>query len=339
MNLNTPSEAAKAAAEPMKVAILGAGGLGKAAAQILAHKNEVRLVAVADAGGWAYAESGLDAEEIARVKVGGSVSEMSGGQQSDDSIGRIIDLKGAVDGVFIALPNLPNSFIPDVTRRFLQSGFQGSFVDALKRTRAMEMMFDLDGSVRDSNCVYLTGCGATPGLLTAAASLAAQSFVEIERVDIWWGVGIPRWDEYKATIREDIAHLPGFDVEQAKALSDAEVDALLEKSGGKLTLHEMEHADDVMLERAGVVSRDRVHVGGVMDTRSAQKPVSTTMTLTGTTFEGKKSQHKFILGDETSMAANVCGTALGYLKRAHWLRQRGVCGVFGSSEMMPMVLS
>ena len=322
----------------MNIAILGAGGLGKAAAAILAHKSSARLVAIADAGGFAYEPNGLDAARIAQVKVGGSVAELDEGRPSDDSIGEVIALGSKVDGVFIALPNLPNDFIPGVTRRFVESGFQGSFVDALKRTRAMEMMFELDEPVRQSGCVYLTGCGATPGLLTAAASLAAQSFVEVEKVDIWWGVGIERWDDYKATIREDIAHLPGYDVEKAKALSDAEVDALLEKTGGKLTLHEMEHADDVMLERAGVVGGDQVHVGGVMDTRSAQKPVSTTMTLTGVTFEGKRSQHKFVLGDETSMAANVCGTALGYLARAHWLRERGVCGVFSSSEMMPMVL-
>jgi hypothetical protein len=91
-----------------------------------------------------------------------------------------------------------------------------------------------------------------------------------------------------------------------------------------------------MLERAGVCSRKQVTVGGVMDTRSAQKPVSTTMTITGITFEGKRASHRFILGDQTSMAANVCGPALGYLKRAQWLRERGIYGVLGSSEMMPL---
>jgi hypothetical protein len=322
----------------MKVAILGAGGLGKAAAQIIECKEEMTLVAVADAGGYACDHNGLPAAEIARVKVGGSVAELPVGQESHDSIGEIIKLGNAIDGVFLALPNLPNDFIPGVAERFIDSGFKGVFVDALKRTRAMEMMFALDEDFRRAECVYLSGCGATPGLLTAAAALAAQSFVKIENVDIWWGVGIARWDDYKATIREDIAHLPGHTVESAKAMSDQEVDELLNVTDGKLTMHEMEHADDVMLERAGVISRDAVHVGGVMDTRSAQKPVSTTMTLTGITFEGKRSQHKFVLGDETSMAANVCGTALGYLKRAHWLRQRGLYGVFGSAEMMPMVV-
>ena len=322
----------------MRVAILGAGGLGKAAAQIIECKNDMTLVAVADASGFVYNEAGVPAAGIAQVKVGGSVADLPEGIACDDSIGEVIRLGDKVDGVFIALPNLPNDFIPGVTRRFIESGFRGAFVDALKRTAAMEMIFDLDEPMRAAQCVYLTGCGATPGLLTAAAALAAQSFVKVEKVDIWWGVGIARWDDYKATIREDIAHLPGFDVEQAKAMSDSDVDELLNRTDGKLTLHEMEHADDVMLERAGVIGRDAVHVGGVMDTRSAQKPVSTTMTLTGVTFEGKRSQHKFILGDETSMAANVCGPALGYLKRAHWLRERGVYGVFGSAEMMPMVV-
>ncbi len=320
----------------MKIAILGAGGLGKAAAHILAHKPSHTLVAIADAGGFAFNPRGLDARAIGEVKVGGSVSGLAGGHASDDAIGEIVKLKDEFDGVFLALPNLPNNFIPGVVERFVAGGFQGALVDALKRTRAMEMIFDLDPLLKANRCTFLSGCGATPGMLTAAAALAAQSFIEIESVHIWWGVGIARWDDYKATIREDIAHLPGFDVESAKALSDNEVELLLGKTDGKLTLHDMEHADDVMLERAGVCGREQVTVGGVMDTRSAHKPVSTTMTLRGKTFDGHTSEHRFILGDETSMAANVCGTALGYLSRAHWLRERGVYGVFGSAEMMPL---
>lgn len=322
----------------MKIAILGAGGLGKAAAQIIAQKQEMQLVAIADAGGFAFDRNGLDAARIQEIKVGGSVSALPQGQRSDDAIGEIIALKDEYDGVFIALPNLPNDFIPCVVQRFVAGGFQGALVDALKRTRAMEMIFDLDPLLRDNACTFLSGCGATPGLLTAAAALAAQSFVKVEKVHIWWGVGIARWDDYKATIREDIAHLPGFDVDSAKALSDVEVEALLGETDGKLTLYNMEHADDVMLERAGVCERDQVTVGGVMDTRNARKPVSTTMTLTGITFDGQRSEHRFILGDETTMAANVCGTALGYLNRAHWLRGRGIYGVFGSAEMMPLTV-
>jgi hypothetical protein len=101
----------------------------------------------------------------------------------------------------------------------------------------------------------------------------------------------------------------------------------------------MEHADDLLLERVGVVnSRKKVKVGGVLDTRHAKKPVSTTMTLTGVTLDGKRSNHRFILGDETTMAANVLGPALGYLKRAFWLKERGIYGIYGSTEFLPSVV-
>lgn len=325
---------------PMNIAVLGAGGLGKAAAKILAMKNEMRLVGICDRSGFAFDPNGLDGEAVAQVKIGGSVADLLGvGHLAEDSIGEVLQRADAIDGVLVALPNLPNSFIPGVIRRFTEAGFAGSFVDALKRTTAMEMMFELDADLKLCESAYITGCGATPGLLTAAAVIAAQSFVNVEKVDIWWGVGIANWDEYRATIREDIAHLPGYDVEKAKAMTDEQVDGLLDKTDGILELHEMEHADDLLLERVGVVdSKSQVEVGGVMDTRHARKPVSTTMTLTGITYEGKRSSHKFVLGDETTMAANVIGPALGYLKRAAWLRDHGIYGMFGSTEMMPCVV-
>ena len=62
------------------------------------------------------------------------------------------------------------------------------------------------------------------------------------------------------------------------------------------------------------------------------------MTLTGITFEGKRSQHTFTLGDETSMPANVIGPALGYLKRGLWLKAHGLFGVFGCTDVLPMVV-
>ena len=345
----------------MRIAVLGAGGLGKAACRIIAQKRELRLVAICDSRGALHDPAGLPCEHIAdyeRDLVTGfessqeAVAEESGGvatatrtsaivEATDDGIGRIIDWTraGAIDGIFIALPNLPNAFLPGVARRFFDAGCAVLMTDALKRTQAMELTLSLEASAKRARAVYLTGCGATPGLLTAAAVLAAQSFTSVEHVDIFWGVGIANWEAYKATIREDIAHLPGFTVEQAQAMTDADVEALLDKTDGILKLRQMEHADDVLLQRAGVVERrDQVTVGGVMDTRHAKKPVSTTMTLTGTTFEGKRSSHRFVLGDETSMAANVIGPALGYLKRAQWLKQHGIYGVFGSTEFMPCIV-
>jgi hypothetical protein len=362
---------------PIRVAVLGAGGLGKAAARIIGMKRELRLTAVCDSQGFVASAEGLDVEALAGI--GGdlvegyrarlaSVQEQGGGiataveargstsltavlseprlaagrveaRHCDDPIGELVGMPDAFDAVLVTLPNLPNEFIPGVVRRFAEVAHPLVFVDVLKRTRAVELMFELDERMKRARSVVMTGCGATPGLLAAAAVLAAQSFIEVEKVDIWWGVGIANWDAYKATIREDIAHLPGYTVERAKAMTEAEVAALLERTDGLLELRGMEHADDLLLQRVGVVDDpERVEVGGVMDTRHPKKPVSTTMTLTGITFDGKRSSHTFILGDETTMAANVIGPALGYLKRGRWLQERGLHGVFGSTEFLPMVV-
>lgn len=341
---------------PIRVAVLGAGGLGKAAAKILALKREMRLTAVCDSKGFVVSPDGVDLQAVAsagadlvdgyrtataaRSEQGGVVvAEAVEVQHDADPIGAIIARAEAYDAVLVALPNLPNDFIPGVIGRFAASGRSFAFADVLKRTSAVEALLARDAAVQASKSTVLTGCGATPGILAAAAVLAAQSFIEVEKVDIWWGVGIANWEAYRATIREDIAHLPGYSVARAKAMTDADVDALLAATDGVLTLRRMEHADDVLLQRVGVVDRlDQVEVGGVMDTRRAKKPVSTTMTLTGVTFEGKRASHTFTLGDETTMAANVIGPALGYLKRALWCRDHGLCGVFGCTEFLPMVV-
>jgi hypothetical protein len=118
-------------------------------------------------------------------------------------------------------------------------------------------------------------------------------------------------------------------------MSDDDVAALLDTTNGLISLENMEHADDIMLELAGIVDRDRVTVGGVVDTRNAKKPLSTNVQITGRTFEGKTSTHTFTLGDETSMAANVCGPAFGYLKAGIELHQRGIHGLFTAAEIMP----
>jgi hypothetical protein len=97
----------------------------------------------------------------------------------------------------------------------------------------------------------------------------------------------------------------------------------------------MEHADDIMLELAGICPRDRVTVGGIVDTRNPKKPLSTNVRVTGRTFEGKQSSHTFTLGDETSMAANVCGPAFGYLKAGIAFHRRGLYGLYTAAEVMP----
>lgn len=322
--------------KPVRVGVLGFGGLGQAAARVLAPKHEMLWVAAADHKGYAYDSQGLNPNTcIATYQSQGSVGYLEPtGTLSNHSIQELIE-KASVDGYFLALPNLPNTFMASVARQFMQAGWQGVLVDALKRTSAVEQLLGLREELQAAGITYMTGCGATPGLLTAAAALAAQSYAEIHSVKITFGVGIANWEAYRATIREDIAHLPGYNVERAQSMSDAEVEALLDETNGILRLENMEHADDVMLELAGICPRDRVTVGGVVDTRNPKKPLSTNVQVTGRTFEGKISTHTFTLGDETSMAANVCGPAFGYLKAGISLHQRGIYGLFTAAEVMP----
>ncbi|MEH2281893.1 MAG: saccharopine dehydrogenase-like oxidoreductase [Nostoc sp.] len=320
----------------IRVGVLGFGGLGQAAAKVVAGKREMILVAAADQKGYVYANDGLNTEEsIATYQSQGSVGYLEPiGTLTNQSIQDLIEI-AEVDGYFLALPNLPNDFIPNVAKEFIKSGWRGVLVDAIKRTTAVEQLLAMKEELQAAGITYMTGCGATPGLLTAAAALAAQSFAEIHQVEITFGVGIANWEAYRATVREDIGHIPGYTVETARAMTDAEVEALLDKTNGVLTLTNMEHADDVMLEVAGIVGRDRVTVGGVVDTRNSKKPLSTNVKVTGRTFEGKISTHTFTLGDETSMAANVCGPAFGYLKAGRQLHQRGIYGIFTAAEIMP----
>ncbi|WP_319422216.1 (S)-8-amino-7-oxononanoate synthase BioU [Pleurocapsa sp. FMAR1] len=325
------------AANPIKVGVMGFGGLGQAAARILDPKGEMTLVAAADQKGYAYNPTGLNLNTaISTYNNRYSVGYLDEwGTLSNNSIEDLITHNRAVDGYFLALPNLPNTFMADVARKFINSGWQGVLVDALKRTSAVEQLLELQSDLQQAGITYLTGCGATPGLLTAAAAVAAQSYAEIHSVKITFGVGIANWEAYRATIREDIAHMPEYDVETARAMSDREVAQLLDKTDGIISLENMEHADDIMLELAGICDRSRVTVGGVVDTRNPKKPLSTNVKVTGRTFEGKISTHTFSLGDETSMAANVCGPAFGYLKAGIALNRRGITGLFTAAEIMP----
>lgn len=323
--------------QPVAVGVLGFGGLGQAATRVLAPKAEMRLAAAADKKGYVYDPAGLDASAcIAAYRNHESVGHVEpGGILTQQSIQDLMQAATAVKGYFLALPNLPNTFMASVVGQFIEAGWQGVLVDALKRTSAMEQIWTLREDLRAAGITYMTGCGATPGLLTAAAAIAAQSYAEIHSVKITFGVGIANWEAYRATIREDIGHLPDYDVETARAMTDAEVEALLDKTNGLLTLEGMEHADDFMLELAGICDRSQVTVGGIVDTRQAKKPLSTNVQLTGRTFEGKTSTHTFTLGDETSMAANVCGPAFGYLKAGMALHQREQYGLYTAAEVMP----
>src|SRR3989338_4994495 len=132
-----------------RVAVLGAGGLGKAAARIIGLKQELRLTAICDSQGLVACEQGLETSAFASISgdlvegyrqleaSGGStggvaVAEAAEARHTDDPIGEVIAMAPALDAVLIALPNLPNEFIPGVIRRFAESRAPLVFVDVLK---------------------------------------------------------------------------------------------------------------------------------------------------------------------------------------------------------------
>ena len=286
---------------------------------------------VAPDGGVAATEGGVKQHGDSKGVVASAQA-----QASDDPIQDVIDHGDEIDAVLLALPNYEHDFIPRTAERFVDGGYSGVMIDVLKRSRVIGMLDERADAFEDAGITFICGAGATPGLLTGAAALAAQSFVEVESVDIWWGVGLKSgYEDNRGTVREDIAHLPGYDLETARDLSDAEIEAIIDDHDGVIEFTDMEHADDVLLERAGICDADDVTVGGVLDVRSDEKPTTTTVRVTGRTFDGERATNTFQLGDETSMEANVNGPALGYLKAGVRRNRAGEYGVFGPAELMP----
>ncbi|MFC6772442.1 transcriptional regulator, partial [Halorubrum pallidum] len=321
-------------------AVLGTGGIGRRALEVSADKDELTPIAACDRHGVAVDHDGLDVDELLAATEGniasdgGTAAEVGGGgikEHGDDKgvvasaqavptetpIEDIIAEHEAVDAVLIALPNLEHDFIPNVAERFANAGYEGVLVDVLKRSRVIGMLDDREEQLKESGITFVCGAGATPGFLTGAAALAAQSFVDVEAVEIWWGVGLKSgYEDNRGTVREDIAHLPDYDIESARALPDEEIEEIVDAHDGVIEFNDMEHADDVLLERAGICDAEDVTVGGVLDLRNDEKPTTTTVKVTGRTFDGEVGTNTFELDDDTSMEANVNGPALGYLKAA-----------------------
>lgn len=320
--------------QTLRLAILGAGGLGKGMVRRVEQTPDFDVVALVDRDAYLF-----DAEGIRYAAVE-NLSRLRDDANSVPSPQAVIDLflthGDEIDAVFVALPNLPVDFIPGIIRQIAEkTGFKGLVVDALKRTRAVELMMELNDTLSRHGILYITGAGATPGFLSTIAAVAAQSFVEIEQIDIRFGVGISNWNAYRATIREDFLHLPGFDAEKVAAMSDADIEAELEQRNGLIELVNMEHADDIILELAGICRREQVTVGGLVDTRNAKKPISTQVTITGKTTDGITASHVMTLADETTMVDNVCGPALGFLRQGQRMNRQGLAGVITSADLMP----
>ncbi|WP_226021318.1 transcriptional regulator [Halomicrobium salinisoli] len=350
--------------DDVRFAVLGTGGIGRRTLDVARHRDGVTPVAACDRNGVAVDHGGLDVDELLEATEGNIASGPEGdvaadggakaasgvkqtgeragvaasaqGEPTETPIDDVIAESDGIDAVLMALPNLEHDFIPRVAERFAEADYEGVLIDVLKRSRVIGMLEEREETLEDSGITFICGAGATPGFLTGAAALAAQSFVEVEAVEIWWGVGLKSgYEDNRGTVREDIAHLDGYDVERAREMSEAEIEALIDEHDGRLEFRDMEHADDVLLERAGICDAEDVTVGGVLDVRQDEKPTTTTVRVTGTTFDGERGTNTFRLDDDTSMEANVNGPALGYMKAGVLRNRAGDYGVYGPAEVMP----
>ncbi|MCU4802502.1 transcriptional regulator [Halobacteria archaeon HArc-gm2] len=277
-----------------------------------------------------------DQAEPTETPIDDIIAEATSASKQHSSSTDGIAASDRIDGVLIALPNFEHDFVPRVADRFADAGYTGVLVDVLKRSRVIGMLDDREAAFEDAGMTFVCGAGATPGFLTGAAAIAAQSFVEVEEVEIWWGVGLRSgYEDNRGTVREDVAHLPGYDIDDARAMSDDEIEAVIDEHDGVIEFEDMEHADDVLLERAGVCDAADVTVGGILDVTSDEKPTTTTVSVTGRTFDGETGTNTFQLDDATSMEANVNGPALGYLKAGVRRNRAGEYGVFGPADLMP----
>ncbi len=352
----------------VRFAVLGTGGIGRRTLDVARHKEGVTPVAACDRNGVALDHDGLDVDELLEATEGniasgpeedvaadGGVDAVEGqstgvkrtgesagvaaseqGEPTETPIDDVVAESEEIDAVLMALPNLEHDFIPRVAERFAEADYEGVLIDVLKRSRVIGMLEDREETLEDSGITFICGAGATPGFLTGAAALAAQSFVEVEEVEIWWGVGLKSgYEDNRGTVREDIAHLDGYDVERAREMSEDEIEELIDERDGRLEFEDMEHADDVLLERAGICDAEDVTVGGILDVRQDEKPTTTTVRVTGRTFDGERGTNTFQLDDDTSMEANVNGPAIGYMKAGVLRNRAGDYGVYGPAEVMP----
>ena len=339
--------------DEINFAVLGTGGIGRRTLDYATEKEHLTPVAACDRNGVAVDHEGLDVDELlaategniasdggaAAIKQSGERKGVAASVQAEPTetpIDDVIAESDQIDAVLIALPNLEHDFIPSVADRFAAADYEGVLVDVLKRSRVIGMLDERADALEESGITFVCGAGATPGFLTGAAALAAQSFVEIDEVEIWWGVGLKSgYEDNRGTVREDIAHLDGYDIETARDLTDEEIEEIVDEHDGVVEFQDMEHADDVLLERAGICDAEDVTVGGILDVRSDEKPTTTTVRVTGRTFDGERGTNTFELDDATSMEANVNGPALGYLKAGVRRNRAGEYGVFGPADLMP----
>ena len=81
-----------------RIAVFGAGGLGRNMARLLGFKKEMRLVAMCDKGGYAFHPDGIDASDLDNIPPGESVASLQQvGVCAEDGMGELLKRALAID--------------------------------------------------------------------------------------------------------------------------------------------------------------------------------------------------------------------------------------------------
>ena len=322
----------------IRAAIVGMGGIGRAAAAIMAQKKGFLVTGLADREEVVSDRGGLNIENIlSGLARDGHLPDGSKNEGSSKKpVERLLEDLPGLDAILICIPSIPHNLVPGMIGDIINRGFKGAMVDVLDQSGAIENVIALEKEIHDAGITHVTGAGCTPGMLTAAASLLSHSFSNVNRIKIHFGVGIADYlEKDEASLREVLAGWNDLGVERAEKLSREEIAQILRLQSGIIEVSGLDHGDDVLLARSAIAEEKQVEVGGIVDTTRSVKPVSTTVSVAGQTFEGQISSHLLTLGDETSMFANTAGPAVGYLARAVSLNRKGLPGLFGSTDLMP----
>ena len=101
----------------INIAILGCGGLGQNMALLIEQKKDFKLIGICDRNAYFFDEKGISGLTVKDAK---SVEKIRGSIKSIDSIKDLIsNHKEKIDAIFIALPNLPNEFIPNIAKEIV----------------------------------------------------------------------------------------------------------------------------------------------------------------------------------------------------------------------------